>query len=171
MALLVDYTATQSCDCCNYSITDITNYDDNPTSLFSARTIIITYASGKQDIIDFPFGVNVKVISQSKDFAAITTLRLTPISPISGEVYFKDRYIITTCKSDSIARALQKKLLGVCDKELVLHDLMTVNSGITSAKRLNRMGLIEEAQDVLTFIDRTYSKDCNCGCTTTTTIP
>lgn len=171
MALLVDYHAVQSCDCCNFSIVDDTNYDDNPTSLFSARTIILTYASGKQSVIDFPFGTNVKVISQDKDFVAIGTLRLTPISVVTGTVYFKDKNLISTCKSDSIARALQKKLLGTCDKEQTLHQLMDVNSAIVSAKRLNRLGLIEEAQDVLTYIDRTYGKSCNCGCTTTTTIP
>lgn len=170
--LTVDYHGVQSCDCCNYSIIDDTNYIDNVVTLFSARTFTLTYASGKQDIIDFPFDSgNVLVINQSKDFVAIGTLRLTPISPIMDVVYFKDKNVLTTCKSDGMARFKQRELLGVCDKPLILYQLMDIQSGINSAKRLNRLGLIDETQDVLTYLDRTYGKWCDCGCTTTTTLP
>lgn len=180
--LTVDFHGVQSCDCCNYSIVDDTNYIDNIVSLFSARTLTLTYASGNQDVIDWAFDDgNIKVINQSKDFVAIATLRLTAISPIDGTIYFKDKNIITTCKSDSMARAKQKELLTICDRPTVLYQLMDINSGIDSAKRLNRLGLIEEAQDVLTYLDRTYGHSCDCGCggtsnsiitstTTTTTV-
>lgn len=170
--LTVDFHGVQSCDCCNYSIIDDTNYGDNPVSLFTTRTLTLTYASGKQDIYDFPFDDgNVKIINQSKDFAAIVTLKLTPIVIVANTVYFRDKNLITTCKSDSMARYKQKELLGVCDKAQVLYELMAIQSGIISAKRLNRLGLIDESQEVLTYLDRTFGKWCECGCTTTTTIP
>lgn len=171
--LTVDFHGLQSCDCCSYSLIDDTNYGDNSQSLFSARTITITYASGKQDIIDFPFDDgNILVVPQTKDFAAIATLRLTAISPITDTVYFKDRYVITTCKSDQMARLKQKELLRECDKRKILFELTDIEAAINSAVRLNRLGLIDEAQDVLTYLDRTYGTSCGCNCiTTTTTIP
>lgn len=164
--LIVNFHGSQSCDCCNYSIIDDTNYEDNLVTLFSARTVTATYSSGKQDIIDFPFDDgNILVVPQTKDFAAVFTLKLTPIIVIDGTVYFKDKYLISTCKSDQMARVKQKELLKPCDYKKVLYQLMDIQAGINSALRLNRLGLVDEAQDVLTYLDRTYGTNCNCSCT------
>lgn len=173
MSLTVDFTGTQSCDCSQYSINDLTNYGDNDISLFSGRSFIITNADGTQTTIDFPFNLgNVLVIPQSKDFASVGTLKLVPISPVDGYVYYRDRNIISTCRSDQMARAKQKEYFDICDKKKVLFEIMDINSGIISAKRLNRIGLIDEAQCVLSYLDKTYGEFCDCGCinyTTTTT--
>lgn len=163
--LTVDFHGEQSCDCCNYSIVDDTNYVDNSVTLFSDRTFTVTHSSGKQDIIDFPFDDgNVLVVPQTKDFAIIGTLRLTAIAPITGTTYFIDKNVITTCKSDQMARDKQKELLKACDNKKVLYQLMDIEAGINSAIRLNRLGLTDEAQEVLTYLDRNYGASCNCGC-------
>lgn len=161
--LTVDFHGVQSCDCCNYSIVDDTNYGDNSQSLFSDRQVILTYADGTQNTIEFPFESGLTLaVPQTKDFAATATLKLTAISPIDGTVYFKDRNIVSTCNSDQFARNKQKELLLVCDHQKVLYQLMDIQSGINSAIRLNRLGLIDETQAILTYLDRTYRLNTPC---------
>ncbi len=160
--LTVDFHGLQSCDCSGYSIVDDTNYDDYSQSLFNNREVTITYASGKQDTLDFPFDDgNVLVVTQTKDFAAIGTLRLTAISPVDGTVYFKDKNIVSTCNSDQMARNKQRELLSECNTPIVLSQLMDIEAGINSAIRLNRLGLVDEAQDVLTYLDKNYGVSCS----------
>lgn len=170
MSLTVNFTGVQSCDCSQYSINDLTNYIDNVVSLFASRSFTLTFADGTQKVYDFPFDDgNVLVVGQTKDFAAIGTLKLVPLIALEGYVYFKDKNVISTCRSDQMARGKQKQYLQACDKHKVLYELMDINSGIVSAKRLNRIGLISEAQDVLTYLEKTYGSYCSCGCDDTTT--